>query len=234
MAKTPKTRPIVEGYLEKVNSKIFDGYQKQITEMVRGNFGVYALYKRNKLYYIGLATNFKRRIKHHLRDRHQGKWNLFSLYIIRKADHIKEIESLLLRIAYPTGNFIRGKLPRSKNLLPDLRRQVKREQQEQFEDIFPGHKVKSRKRKRSIKQVRAKESPLRGRFPGGKRLYARYKGKDYKAWLLQSGTIKYDGNLYASPSAAGKAVRKKATNGWVFWKYKDPSGNLKAIRDLRG
>jgi len=98
------TRPIISGYLERVSALIFDKYKKEITDMIRGHQGLYALYYKNKLYYVGLASNLKNRINHHLRDRHQGKWTHFSLYIIRKADHIKELESLLLRIADPTGN----------------------------------------------------------------------------------------------------------------------------------
>ena len=56
------SRPIVAGHLEKISSKVFDRYRRQITDMIRGNYGVYALYRRDKLYYIGLATDFRRRI----------------------------------------------------------------------------------------------------------------------------------------------------------------------------
>ena len=39
--------------------------------------------------------------------------------------------------------------------------------------------------------------------------------------------------VYDSPSAAGGAVRKKSTNGWVFWKYKDEAGELVSLGNLR-
>jgi len=109
-----KSRPIVIGHLEKVSSKVFDRYRKQITDMIRGNYGVYALYRRHKLHYIGLATDFRRRINQHLKDRHKGKWNYFSLYLIRKIDHLHEIEALLVRMAEPGGNKQKGTLKRSK------------------------------------------------------------------------------------------------------------------------
>lgn len=72
MAKKGKyrKRPIVTGYLETVSSTIFDRQREAITEMTTGRQGLYALYRRNKLYYVGLASNLKSRINGHLKDRH--------------------------------------------------------------------------------------------------------------------------------------------------------------------
>ena len=96
-------------------------------------------------------------------------------------------------------------------------------------------KATRKKVKKGRKKRKVAERPLRGVFPGGKVLYATYKGKDYKAWVGSRGRIKYNGKLYDSPSSAGKAIiTKGAVNGWNFWKYKDKSGNLIAIKNLRG
>ncbi len=103
-------RPIVVGHLEKISSGVFERYPEQITGLTEGTQGVYALYRRQKLYYIGLANDLKRRIKWHLKDKHKGKWDRFSLYIIRKTDHIREVESVVVRIAEPSGNQQRGRL----------------------------------------------------------------------------------------------------------------------------
>ncbi len=108
-----RNRPIVTGYLEKVSSSIFDQHSRIIAEMIQRQQGLYALYRKEKLYYVGLARNLKSRVKQHVRDKHAGKWTHFSLYIIRHPEHIKELESLLLRIAYPAGNSVKGKLRRS-------------------------------------------------------------------------------------------------------------------------
>lgn len=231
-----KTRPIIAGYLEKVNASIFGKYSKEITDMTKGHQGLYALYRKNHLCYVGLSTNLRNRIKHHLKDRLKGKWTHFSLYVIRKTDHIKELESLLLRIAFPESNNQRGKL-KSTNLLPLLKTQVKRKIKEELEDIFKGHHIKTAKKKTTAKKKVSKakaDKPLKGYFPTGKCIYATYKGKDYKAWVFRTGTIKYDGKLYDSPSTAGSAVRGgKATNGWIFWKVKDKNGELLRLRTLR-
>ena len=45
MAKKAKrgTRPIVVGHLEKIRSGIFERYPEQVTGLIKGNQGVYAL-----------------------------------------------------------------------------------------------------------------------------------------------------------------------------------------------
>jgi len=60
------SRPIVSGYLEKVSASIFDSFKEEIISVIAGHQGVYALYQKNKLYYVGLATDLKNRISHHL------------------------------------------------------------------------------------------------------------------------------------------------------------------------
>src|SRR4030043_2094665 len=125
--KKHKTRSVIAGHLEKIGARVFDDFSSVITDIIRGNQGIYALYKKDRLYYVGLASNLKRRINAHNKDRHQNKWTHFSLYIIRKEDHIKEIESLVLRIAYPKGNIVRGKLRQSKDIRPLLKRKLKDE-----------------------------------------------------------------------------------------------------------
>ena len=231
------SRPIVVGHLEKISSGIFEDYPQQVTGLIGHGQGVYALYRREKLYYVGLASDLRRRIKWHLKDKHSGKWDRFSLYIIRKTDYIREVEALLLRIAEPKGSRVRGKLGRSKNLERELQRAVKQKQEEERKRIFGGRKGKVRRKKAKKRRVKTKvkkaERPLRGVFPGGKVIYAKYKGKEYKAWVRTNGGIRFEGQLYDSPSGVGKAIRKKETDGWRFWKYKDASRDLIALKNLR-
>jgi hypothetical protein len=67
-----KTKYIVTGHMEKIGQKVFTEYSTAITELIRGHQGIYSLYKKDKLYYVGLASNLKNRIKHHLNDRHKN------------------------------------------------------------------------------------------------------------------------------------------------------------------
>ena len=43
--------------LENVSSVVLAKYQDIIRQYIRGRNGVYALYKGERLYYVGLATN---------------------------------------------------------------------------------------------------------------------------------------------------------------------------------
>ncbi|MGM7669830.1 GmrSD restriction endonuclease domain-containing protein [Microbacterium sp. A93] len=49
------------------------------------------------------------------------------------------------------------------------------------------------------------------------------------AEVLAGGDLKVHGKAYASPSAAAKSLRKRATNGWYFWSV--PDG--RRLRDVR-
>jgi len=223
------SRPIVSGYLEKVSANIFDSFKEEIISVIAGHQGVYVLYRKNKLYYVGLAIDLKNRISHHLLDRHQGKWTHFSLYMIRREEHTRELESLLLRIADPSGNAVRGKL-RTTNLLPKLKAQVKEKFKDILIDIFDkGSDQKNKKLRR-----KHKFNPLKGCFPQGKPILATWRGKKYKAWVSPRGSIKFDGQTFYSPSAVGKSIREgRATNGWVFWRFKDKNGRLKKLLTIR-
>ena len=123
-----KSRTLILGYLEGISSKIFSGYPRQLTDLVGRQHGVYALYKGSRLYYVGLATNLRGRIKQHLKDKHAGKWDKFSIYLVRKANHIKELESIVMRISNPAGNASKGRLPKADNLKKQLDKAVSAEQ----------------------------------------------------------------------------------------------------------
>ena len=237
-----KAQPLVRGFLERISVTAFEKYYREIAELVQSQHGVYALYKDRHLYYVGLAIDLRRRIKQHLRDKHADRWNRFSLYLVRKVDHIKEIESLLLRIADPDGNKQGGRLRRAKNLDRELRRMMQERQQDELDEIFARESRARRAvprgtRKRGAKRKPAREDarldyPLKGLVKGGKRIYATYKGVEYTAIVYGSGRIKFRGQFYGTPTAAAKAIRKLPTNGWAFWRIRK-DGELVKLSELR-
>ena len=77
----PGNRQLVCQQMENIPSKVLEEYQHIIKQYVRKRHGVYALYKGDKLYYVGLATNLRSRLRHHLKDRHRGLWDRFSVYL---------------------------------------------------------------------------------------------------------------------------------------------------------
>lgn len=232
-AKNRKGSELVLGYLENISSKVFSDYPKEITALVARQHGVYALYKGAHLYYVGLATNLKNRVKHHLQDKHAGKWDKFSLYLVRKTDHIKELESLLLRIADPKGNAVKGGLPHAVNLSKQLRTKMRRAHDESLVEML------GLKRKQTLiiqpegKTDNTGEPPLAGyvkkKFP----IRAMYKGKTYRASVRINGTIYFSGKLYNSPSHAGHAINGRACNGWYFWRYRNSNGEWVWLNELR-
>ena len=93
-----KRAPLVCQHLENVSRDVLEQHQDIVRQYVRQRQGVYALYRRNKLYYVGLASNLRGRLAHHLRDRHHDSWDRFSVYLTIGDRHLRELESLILRI----------------------------------------------------------------------------------------------------------------------------------------
>lgn len=69
-----------------------------------------------------------------------------------------------------------------------------------------------------------------GLLADGDKLVATHRDfKGREATLTAEGAIDLDGKQYKSPSAAGFALRKRATNGWYFWAVADG----RRLRDVR-
>jgi len=216
-------RSLVINRLEKVSKDLFRKYFSLITELVGNSPGIYALYDGNELYYVGKSTDLKKRVKQHLRDRHLASWTHFSLYLVRKAEHIHEIESLLVRIANPQGNRVVPKGKSSGPLLKKLMQLVRQKQTDEFQGLFGISKAKKQsirndgiEGKRTLKGLVSKPAPL----------FREYKGKRYTATLNPDGTIKLKNKNYSTPTAAAKAIVDRSTvNGWHFWYIEDLNGD---------
>lgn len=214
-----KTRSLVTKKLERVSKDVFRKYFQLITDLVGNSPGIYALYDGGDLYYVGKSIDLKKRVKQHLKDRHYASWTHFSLYLVRNEEHIHEIESLLVRIANPSGNRVVPKGKSSGQLLKELKSEIKKKQKEEFNEMFG---------KQGSKQTASRtgnSKNLQGLVTKRTRLYRTYKGKEYKAFLLSNGVIKFSGKSYDSPSAAAKVIVKRAVNGWDFWNIKDSNGD---------
>jgi len=96
-------------------------FKKKLEELMRGYAGIYALYKGEKLYYVGLTGDLHGRIKWHFKDRHSGKWDHFKIFRIKKVQYLKDIETLIHHIAETRGNRAKGQVPRDANLNHALR-----------------------------------------------------------------------------------------------------------------
>jgi hypothetical protein len=227
-----KQSQLVSQHLENISSEALAKYQDVIRNYVRGRQGIYALYRRNKLYYVGLASNLRNRLKHHLRDRHKGIWDRFSVYLTIGSSHLKELESLILRSVKPKGNTQAGKFIRSENLRGRLARDLRRKHREEINWLIG--RTTAPTANRSTKRTAGREQPvLASYFNRSTRLRAKYKGEIVKARVRRNGLIRYKNKDYKSPSLAGAAVVKRSCNGWTFWRYERAPGDWVPLDELR-
>jgi hypothetical protein len=228
-----KRKPLVCQHLEHISGTMLEKYQHQISSYVMRRHGVYALYRRDHLYYVGLASNLRNRLKHHLKDKHKGKWDRFSVYLTIGDSHLKELESLVLRIVLPDGNTQRGKFARSQDLKRLLKRDLLAHQRSELDDLLqPAKRTRRAKTSGRIGKP-AKRHPLAEHAAKPFRIRVTFKKKRYTAQVKRNGQIRYDGKLYDSPSLAATAVRQKPTNGWRFWQYERAPGDWVRLSELR-
>jgi hypothetical protein len=223
---------LVSAHLERISARVFEQFQDVIKQLVSKRHGVYALYKGDRLYYVGLARDLKTRLKQHLKDQHAKRWDRFSLYLTHTDEHLKELETLVVHISQPKGNVQRGKFARSRNLRPQLKQLLN----ENVTNILSSNKpVKKRKAKRKVVHVFAgpKSPPLKGLLAANSQLKAVFKKIERVAIVDDQGRIIIDGSVFNSPSAAATHVTKGPKDGWIFWKYQDENGTWLNIDKLR-
>jgi len=214
-SKKPK---LVTQYLENISSEGFEKHADIIRKFVRGRIGIYALYRRGKIYYAGLASDLRGRLHWHLRDRHAHKWDTFSVYLTIGDQHLRELESLILRVVQPPGNSQLGKFSGAQNLNRSCGREIARKQRVERNRILGRESVSE-----EIEQGLGKSRRIRGKF----------KNSFVKARLRADKRVRFKGKLYGSPSAAASALKKRAVNGWLFWQYERGPGDWVPIDELR-
>jgi hypothetical protein len=222
---------LVDAYLERIPADVFVRFQEAIKDLASKRHGVYALYKGDKLYYVGLAKNLKSRVQQHLKDQHKREWDMFSLYLIRHVEHLRELETLAIHISKPKGNTQPGRFAKSTNLKPRLKRLALEAVQSMF-SAKPA-KPKKTKRIRGPKPHFPHEPPLKGLLPSGTVLRSILKNRSLEARLDPSGKLEVNGRVFNSPSMAAISVTTHARNGWRFWKYRDQNGNWVLLDTLR-
>lgn len=228
-----KRAQLVCQHLENISREALERHQEIIRQYVRGRQGVYALYRRNKLYYVGLATNLRNRLKHHLKDQHGLSWDRFSVYLTIGDHHLRELEALILRTVKPSGNKQKGKFVKSEDLRRRFRRDIKRSVMAEVEDLFCDGR--SNQRHPESKKIRTQKGKaiLADYVSGSLKLRAWYKDRTFRALLKKNGMVRYASKEYKSPSLAGCAVIKHACNGWHFWHYERAPGDWVALDNLR-
>lgn len=228
-----KQKALVCQHLESLPREVLKDYKDIIREYVRHRHGVYSLYRKHRLYYVGLASNLRSRLNSHLRDRHADTWDRFSIYLTIGDEHLRELESLVMRISSPKGNRQKGKFFRSEDLRRKFRRQVAQYQRVELDRLFgrtgPKEAAKLKERIKEDGRLPTLAKYVTRRFP----IRFKYKGKQYRARVRSDGTINYGGKIFTSPSLAAAAVTKRPTDGWHVWNYQRAPGDWVKLDELR-
>ena len=212
-----------------------------VNEHIKGKHGIYILYnKEGDIYYIGKASAIMRRIEQHKNDRHSKKWEKFSVFLTKKANHLDQLEDAFISIVNPEGN------NQNRRIIPQttdrIRKAMKKQDDEYRDRLFEGdisnYKSKQKSTKRLSKKNGKQNPYLKNYFKSNKQLTARYKGKLYTATLLTSGKIKYKGKIYDTPSGSAKEIVQKVApktevNGWDFWSIQYKANKLIKLSELR-
>jgi len=222
---------LVSQHLENISRTALEKYQNILKEYVKGRHGVYALYSKGHLYYVGLASNLRNRLKTHLKDRHAQTWDSFSVYLTINDSHLHELETLILKIASPKGNKQSGNFINAQNLKPILKKAVTKAQQKEL--IGLGLIKTNEVAKTKVIALKGRKAILAPYAKNRFEIRLRYKGKTHKAMIRKDGTILSAGKVYNSPSMAAAAIKQRASNGWTNWKYERAPGDWLLLDNLR-
>jgi len=213
---------LVSDYLEDLSGEILE-QPKLVEEFVGGRPGIYALYRKGNLYYVGLAKDLKTRLKQHKKDKHAEKWDRFSVFITTTDEHLKDLESLLLLVTKkPEGNKVGGKFTEAKKQNKKMLYLYKQQQKVVTNGLFNILQKPDSSTKKNIEKGSV----------GARAIRAFYKGGIIKALLKKDETVRLDSKIFSSLSAAASHVTGHATNGRVFWRRKNSAGESLASGSL--
>ncbi len=105
-----KKGSLIKYPLENVKRSSFEVIRKELKEILHKQPGVYALYDKERLVYVGLAIGLYGRV--HGWSKHKRiKWDNFSIFIVKNIKYLRDLETAVVRIAKPKGNKIEGRVP---------------------------------------------------------------------------------------------------------------------------
>ncbi len=228
-----KRSPLVCQHLENISRNGLEKYQEVIRAYVRLRHGVYALYKRDKLYYVGLAKDLRWRLKAHLNDRHGESWDRFSVYLTIGDQHLKELESLILRIVKPKGNKVKGKFAKSQDLKRKFAGAIRLQNRKDLA-LLLGRELLVERKKATARSKSTGRVPILAQYLTTPTLLrGTRRGQAFQAHVRRDGTVRFGGKNFNSPSAAGTAALGRACDGWHFWKFERAPGDWVKLNELR-
>ena len=124
-----------------------------------------------------------------------------------------------------------GRLPGAKDQKRALNRAMTEADSNRRASFLGGNDVRNRMKRKTNKTTGT--NVLDGLVSRRMQLRGERGGVRYTATLRRDGQISYAGQLFASPSMAGRAALGRNVNGWVFWKYRDGKKGWVLLNTLR-
>jgi len=125
----PQKGALIKGVTGRLPVQIIQNpvFEEHVRTLMRGHSGIYLLYKRKTLHYVGLASkNLLGRLKDHQKDKHKRKWDRFVVYRIKSVRYLKDIETLLIGVLAPPGNSQEGRVPQDADIKQGTKARVER------------------------------------------------------------------------------------------------------------
>ena len=126
MPKKKKTSKgaLVKSFAQNINAQFLEQHGDTVKLVIGKKSGVYVLTNDDAPYYIGLASNLPSRLAGHIRDKHAGNWDRFHFFAIGKKKYLKDVETILIRVARPPGNRQKGSFGKHRNLRSILLKEI--------------------------------------------------------------------------------------------------------------
>jgi predicted XRE-type DNA-binding protein len=162
MRKRRRALSLITGHLGGIKRALLEGEKRPaflefLESELHAKRGIYALYKRGRLYYAGKASDLAKRLNQHLRDRHGESWDGMTLFLVADSANVSELEGLVVATAQPQGNKQKPKL--GQDLRRRLRRYLRQDAHEQIDQaVYPEkrqRKLDALARRLSTKKMKA-------------------------------------------------------------------------------
>ena len=119
--------------------------------------------KNGKLYYVGRASNMKRRFYDHLRNNHSKKWDYFSVYFTNNEQRAKELESIIISIVDVEKLLGNKQKPRIRTQDKEMRKRIQKKMdtidKEKSNKRFAGSMRNSKKKSPQSSTIKRLKEP---------------------------------------------------------------------------
>lgn len=128
-------KQLISYQLFRVSIELFKKYKKILLKKINNKCGIYVLHDGEDIYYVGKDKSLGKRLEQHLTDRHKGKWDYFSFYVVKNPKNLDALEKMLISLLKPSGNNLLYERE-LKKAIKELDQEVREFQEEERKSYF--------------------------------------------------------------------------------------------------